>query len=265
MGFFSSLGNITSAIGAVTNPISGLISGGASLLGGIQRNEASAKQAMLANEFSERMASTQHQREVADLRAAGLNPILSAGHPGAASPVGQKADMQDVMTPAVSSALDAQRTRSITKLQDTQARVREPMAIIADTMSKLLDHFLGSNAKPGSLPGNPDTPVSNLVSGAVSRAYNEIPPPMRQELEYLGDKVGARKEQIMEAARSLNPDSNWRDVYNFIRRGFLDNSAKSSFQDASGKIHWNLNASEFHEKASKDPRYKKHYEGKTWK
>jgi len=243
-----------------------IITGGASLLGGMMRNDASAKQAMLANAFSERMASTQHQREVADLRAAGLNPILSAGNPGAASPVGQKADMQDVVTPAVSSAMDAQRTRASTQLMDAQSRQREPMAIIADTMSKLLNHFMGSNAKPGSTPVNPDTPVSNLVEGAVSRAYQEIPAPMRKELEFLGDKLGERKIQIQEAARSLNPDSNWRDVYNFIRRGFLDNSAKSSFQDSTGKIHYNLTNQEFHEKATKDPRYHaKYYKGKTYK
>lgn len=244
-----------------------IIAGGASLLGGIMRNQASAKQAAEANAFSERMASTQHQREVADLRAAGLNPILSVGHPGAASPLGQKAEMQDVLTPATSSALDAQRTRASTQLMDAQSRQREPMAIIADTMSKLLNHFLGNSAKPGTTePGvKADTPVSNLVTGAVARAYQEIPPPMRQELEFLGNKFGERKTQIQEAARSLNPQSDWRDVYNFIRRGFLDNSAKSSFQDSTGKIHWNLTANEFHEKASKDPRYTKQYQGKTWK
>lgn len=64
------------------------------------QNWENAKAQEKQNEWIRNMADSAHQREVRDLRAAGLNPILSAGGSGAPSPQGaQPAQMLGAPAP----------------------------------------------------------------------------------------------------------------------------------------------------------------------
>ena len=113
--------------GFLASIVPDLISGAASLLGGKSANLASARQARLNRQFQERMSSTSHQRAVKDLRAAGLNPILSALG-GASTPAGSMAQQQDVVTPAVSTAMAARRLREEIKSIKADVRVKDETA-----------------------------------------------------------------------------------------------------------------------------------------
>lgn len=74
----------------------GLGSSALGIFGANRRNEQQIDAALQTQQFQERMSNTAHQREVADLRAAGLNPILSAKYGGSSSPAGVMPNLENI-------------------------------------------------------------------------------------------------------------------------------------------------------------------------
>lgn len=97
--------------------LSGAVGAIGNIAGGIFSASSARKAAADNRRWQEYMSNTAHQREVEDLRAAGLNPILSAtGGQGASTPSGGVAHMPD-MSSLGSDAMASWHSAKMAKLE----------------------------------------------------------------------------------------------------------------------------------------------------
>lgn len=158
--------------------LSGIAGSALSAVGGLIGNRQTRQSVADQMAWQESMANTAHQRQVADMRAAGLNPILSAtGGAGAATPQGAHAVMENVFKDVSTNA----KTGYLMKAEKEQLEANAAAANESARSGPVQRELMGNQAQAALATEAAQRASASLAAQneLVQRQVETLPAPNR--------------------------------------------------------------------------------------
>ncbi|AXL15308.1 DNA pilot protein [Microviridae sp.] len=188
------------AIGGYIGGPYGAMAGGAAgsalsaSYGAENQQQASKKMAREQMAFQERMSNSAHQRAMADLKKAGLNPILAAQQP-ASTPGGAMGQAQNIEGAGIQAA--TQTAQAMANVQQTQANVN-----LQNRQAQKAQYETGPIGK------------AQAVIDQVGESYDKLPDGLKKSLEEFG--LSAKELSLLKPS-GQNPPGTYRDANGTLR------------------------------------------------
>lgn len=203
-GIFDTVKDVLGVVTDIGDTASPYVSAYAQYQGSKEQQEASQEFAREQMAFQERMSSSAHQREVDDLRAAGLNPILSSRLGGSSSPSGAMGTAQNIVGSAVEKGVQ-------TGFQARQVRAQLDN-VEEDTKKKFAERVLTEELKhkayADTLVSQREAENKHVVRGILeSEAQSAKAAASRDKTteEFFETDIGKWIRKFGLAGKELNP------------------------------------------------------------
>jgi hypothetical protein len=161
--------------------IEAFIAGGASILGSHMRNKAAKSASARQMAFQKDMSDTSYQRSMADMKKAGLNPILAGKVGGASTPTGSTYNPENIMQNAANTAFSVANAQNMIQQerlnrQNADYFDKKPYGsavLNARPLNILLTEVLERNPKLIEQISNTPKTLLSLLSGDLSFLFDQ--------------------------------------------------------------------------------------------